>query len=167
LAAPMRPEVADSVTGEQFGAVLRYLRGMYPYVFVDTGSLLNDLTLAALDASDLVLLLITQDIPSIKNARLFLDLTDGLGISRNQIILVMNRFDKRRSITPERVKDNFKKEVSTIIPLDEKLVVPAMDRGEPFVLRNSNNPVSKAISELAGIVVTTLKSQAPTQIETA
>jgi pilus assembly protein CpaE len=165
LAAPMRPEHADSVTGEQFGAVVRYLSRMYPYVLVDTGSLLNDLTLAALDAADLVLLVITQDIPAIKNARLFLDLADGLGISRAQIMLVMNRFDKRRNITPERVRDNFKKEVAAIIPLDEKLVVPAMDRGEPFVLRNGASPVAKAISDLAASVVTALKTQVSSQIE--
>ncbi|MCL5428697.1 MAG: response regulator [Chloroflexi bacterium] len=165
LAAPMRPEHADQVSGEQFGSVVRYLSRMYPYVLVDTGSLLNELTLAALDASDLVLLLITQDIPSIKNARLFLDLADGLGISRNQIMLVMNRYDKRRTITAERVKENFKKEIEAIIPLDEKLVVPAMDRGEPFILRNSTSPTAKAIFELGNLVITKLKALVPAQVE--
>ena len=165
LAAPMRPEYADQVSGEQFGSVVRYLSRMYPYVVVDTGSLLNDFTLAALDASDLVLLLITQDIPAIKNARLFLDLADGLGISRDQIVLVMNRYDKRRTITPERVKENFKKEIEAIIPLDEKLVVPAMDRGEPFILRSGTSPTSKAISELGNLVITKLKAVAPAQTE--
>jgi len=165
LAAPMRPEYADQVTGEQFGLVVRYLSRMYPYVLVDTGSLLNDYTLSALDASDLVLLLITQDIPSIKNARLFLDLADGLGLSRNNIVLVMNRYDKRRTITPEKIKDNFKKEIEAIIPLDEKLVIPAMDRGEPFILRSTTNPTSKAISDLASLVITKLKSVTPVQVE--
>jgi pilus assembly protein CpaE len=122
------------------------------------------MTLAALDAADLIVLVLNQDIPSIKNARLFLDLADGLGISRDQIILVMNRFDRRRNITPERVKENFKKDVASIIPLDERLVVPAMDRGEPFILRNLSNPTSKAIIDLARLVVTTLKARVP-QIE--
>jgi pilus assembly protein CpaE len=167
LAAPMRPEYADNVTGEQFGSVVRYLARMYPYVLVDTGSTLNDLTLAALDAANLVLLVITQDIPAIKNARLFLDLADGLGISREQIVLVMNRFDKRRNITPERVRDNFKKDVSAIIPLEEKLVVPAMDRGEPFVIRNLGIPIGKSISDLAGTVISKLKAQVPSQSESA
>jgi len=165
LAAPMRPEYADSVSGEQFADVVRYISRMFPYVLVDTGSLLNDLTLAALDVADLVILMMTQDIPSIKNARLFLDLADGLGISRNQIMLVMNRYDKRRSITPERVKDNFKKDIDAIIPLDEKLVVPAMDRGEPFLLRNSASPTAKAISDLAELVITKLKAAIPAQVE--
>ncbi|MCW5873368.1 MAG: response regulator [Anaerolineales bacterium] len=165
LAAPMRPEQADAVGGDQFGSVVRYLSRMYPYVLVDTGSILNDLTLAALDAASLVVLVITQDIPSIKNARLFLDLAEGLGLSRDQIVLVMNRFDKRRSITPERVRDNFKKDVAAVIPLEEKLVVPAMDRGEPFVLRNGSAPVAKSVADLATLLVTRLKAQVPNQIE--
>jgi pilus assembly protein CpaE len=165
LAAPMRPEYADQVSGDQFGSVVRYLSRMYPYVVVDTGSLLNEYTLSALDASDLVLLVINQDIPSIKNARLFLDLADGLGIMRSNIVLVMNRFDKRRSITPEKVKENFKKEIESIIPLDEKLVVPAMDRGEPFILRNANNPTSNAITDLASLIVTKLKAVMPAEVD--
>jgi pilus assembly protein CpaE len=164
LAAPMRPEYADQVSGDQFGSVVKYLSRMYPYVVVDTSSLLNELTLSALDASDLVVLVITQDIPSIKNARLFLDLADGLGISRGQIVLAMNRYDKRRSITPERVRDNFKKEIEALIPLDERLVVPAMDRGEPFILRNSASPTSKAISDLANLVITKLKAVVPARV---
>lgn len=165
LAAPMRPEYADAVSSEQFAEVVRYISRMFPYTLVDTGSLLNDLTLAALDVADLVILMMTQDIPSIKNARLFLDLADGLGISRNQIMMVMNRYDKRRSITPERVKDNFKKDIDAIIPLDEKLVVPAMDRGEPFLLRNSTSPTAKAVSDLAELVITKLKAAIPAQVE--
>lgn len=167
LAAPMRPELADSVSGPQLGAVVQYLARMYPYVVVDTSSLLNELTLAVLDATDLLVLLITQDIPSIKNARLFLDLADGLGITRDRIMLVMNHYDKRRSITPERVRDNFKKDVDLVIPVDEKLIVPAMDRGEPFVLRGANNPSAKAIQELAGKVIAKLKSMLQSEMQNA
>lgn len=166
LAAPMRPELADTVTGDQFRSLVGYLSRMFPYVVVDTSSLLNELTLAALDAANLILLVVTQDIPAIKNARLFLDLADGLGISRDQVMLVMNRYDKRRAITVERVSDNFKKEIPVIIPVEERLVVPAMDRGEPFVLRNSTSPAVRAIQDLAETVVSKLKARIPSQIET-
>lgn len=166
LAAPMRPENADSVSGAQLGSVVRYLSRIYPYVVVDTSSMLSDYTLAVLDATDLLILLITQDIPSIKNARLFLDLADGLGIPRDQILLVLNRFDKRRSISPERVRDNFKKDVDIVIPVDERVVVPAMDRGEPFMLRGANNPTGKAFLDLAAKVAMKIKSMPQSQAQT-
>jgi pilus assembly protein CpaE len=165
LAAPMRPEHADTVTGAQFGSVVRYLSRMYPYVIVDTSSLLTDITLSALDSSDLILLVTTQDIPSIKNARLFVDVADALGISSRQILLVMNCYDRRRNITVDRVQNNFKKEFSGIIPLDEKLVVPAMDRGEPFIIRNAGSPTASAILSLRDNVLEVLKTFEATEVE--
>jgi pilus assembly protein CpaE len=149
LAAPPRPEQAENVTGEQFSRILRYIKSQHAYVLVDTDSSLNDITLAAIDVADLIVLVTTQDIPSIKNVRLFLDLMDALGLNRQQIVLVMNRFDKRRSITPDRVSDISKQEVVAVLPVDERLVVPAMDRGVPFIIQNQNNSVSKGIQQLA------------------
>ena len=93
LAAPPRPEHAENVTGDQFLNVLQYLRRLYAYIVVDTTSTLTDITLAALDAADAIILITTQDIPAIKNARLFLDLLDVLKINRRQVLFVMNRFD--------------------------------------------------------------------------
>lgn len=165
LAAPMRPEQADSISGEQFASILEFLRGMYPYVIVDCSSLLTDVTLAALDASDLVLLVTSQDIPSVKNARLFLDVADALGIIDEQILVVMNRYDKRRNITPERVQKNFKKEIAAVIPLDEKLIIPSMDRGEPFAMKGPGNPAVDAIFELRDKVLETLRNQQNTEVE--
>ena len=74
LAAPQRPEQAEKLSTQQFSAVVNYLRQMYSYVVVDTSSILTDIILAAVDLSDVVVLVTTQDIPAIKNARLFLDL---------------------------------------------------------------------------------------------
>jgi pilus assembly protein CpaE len=67
-------------------------------------------------------LLTTQDIPAIKNARLFFDLLGALDISRQRVVFVMNRFDKRIGITPEKVGESFKHEVSAVLPFEEKIV---------------------------------------------
>lgn len=149
LAAPPRPENAESVSGEEFGKVIRFLTQIYSYVIVDASTMLTDITLASLDASDLIVLLTTQDIPAVKNVRLFLDLVDALGIERERILMTMNRFDKRRSITPERISENFKQEFAAVIPLEEKLVVPAMDRGVPFMLQTKTHPVARGVLKLA------------------
>lgn len=149
MAAPPRPEQAENVRGEEFARVLQYLKKLYKYILVDTDSSLNGITLSILDIADLIILVTSQDIPSIKNVRLFLDLIDALGIDRNQLIMTMNRFDKRRSITPERVSDISKQEVVTAIPMDERLVIPAMDRGIPFLIQNRTEPVSKGVINLA------------------
>ena len=149
LAAPSRPEYAEKVSSGQFMKVLEYLRQMYSYVIVDTATLLTDVTLAAIDVSDLVVLVTTQDIPSIKNCRLFLDLSQTLGIDRERILFVMNRFDKRINITPDRVTENLKQEVVAVIPLDEATVTKAVNRGIPFVLDSKNQPAARGVFSLA------------------
>ncbi|MGZ9221112.1 MAG: AAA family ATPase [Anaerolineales bacterium] len=149
LAAPGRPEFAEKVSSNQFVKVLEYLRQMYAYVIVDTASYLTDATLSAIDVSDLVVLVTTQDIPSIKNCRLFLDLLQTLGIERDRILFVMNRYDKRINITPERVTENLKQEVVSVIPLDEATVTKAVNRGVPFVLESKNQPAARGVFSLA------------------
>ncbi len=149
LAAPSRPEQAEKVSSAQFSKVLEYLSQMYAYVIIDTASFLTDVTLAAIDISDLIVLVTTQDIPSIKNCRLFLDLLQTLGVERNRILFVMNRYDKRINITPERVAENLKQEVALSIPLDEPTATKAVNRGVPFVLDNKSQPVSRGVYMLA------------------
>lgn len=153
LTAPSRPEFAENVTGDQFRQIINYLRQLYSYVVVDTSSSLTDIVLSAIDISSLVVLVVTQDIPSINNSRLFLDLADVLGINRENLIFIMNRYDKRIAITPEKVGENLRQDIVAVIPTDERTVVPSVNRGVPFVLtaKGRGNQISRAIFELAEI----------------
>lgn len=164
LAAPMKPEQADMVSGEQFSKVLRYLRNIYSYVIVDTASSLQNITASAIDNSDLLILITTQDIPSIKNSRLFLDEIDALGFDRKHIIFVMNKFDKRIGITPEKVSENLKQEITAVIPFEERVIV-SVNRGIPFLLVDKSRPLSRSILSLAEEVrkrISELESQPET-----
>jgi pilus assembly protein CpaE len=154
LTAPSRPEYAENVSGDQFNKIINYLRQLYSYVIVDTSSSLTDVVLSAMDSSNLVILIVTQDIPSINNSRLFLDLADVLDINRNNVIFIMNRYDKRIAITPEKVGENLRQDIVAVLPTDEKAVVPSVNRGVPFVLnkKGRSSQITKAIFELAEIV---------------
>jgi pilus assembly protein CpaE len=149
LAAPNRPENAEKVSSGQFAKMLEYLTQLYSYVIVDTSPILTDLILATIDVSDIIVLVTTQDIPAIKNCRLFLDLLQNLGIRRERIMFIMNRFDKKVNITPDRVADNLKQEVALVIPVDETTAVKAVNRGVPFMLDSKNQPVARGVLSLA------------------
>ena len=149
LTAPARPEDAESVNGEQFTKVLNIFRKLFSYVVVDTPSALNDVTIGALDCSDLIILVTTQEIPAIKNARLFLDLAYALQLDKRRILFVMNRYDKRIGITPEKIGESFKHEIVSVIPFDERTVVPSVNRGIPFMLGDRSRPISRSFLTLA------------------
>jgi pilus assembly protein CpaE len=151
LAAPTKPEQGDAVSGEQFAKMLQFLKSVYSYVIVDTTSALNEVTLAAIDSSDILLLVTTQDIPSIKSMRLFLDVADAFGMDRTRIVFVMNKFDKRIGITPEKVGDNLKQPILAVIPFEERVIV-SVNKGIPFLLADKSRPLSKSILSLAEII---------------
>ena len=49
----------------------------------------------------------------------------------------------------ERVGDNLKQPVKAVIPLDDKVVVPAANRGVPFIMENKTQPSGRGILALA------------------
>jgi pilus assembly protein CpaE len=152
LAAPLRPEHADKIAPDQFVKVLQFMQRIYSYVVVDTSSHLTDVILSAIDMSDAIVLVTTQEIPAIKNLRLILDLLTTMGIGKERIVFAMNRYDKRIGITPERVSENLKHEIAAVIPLDEKVAVNAVNRGVPFLVDNKSQPIGRGIYSLAETV---------------
>lgn len=152
LPAPNKPEYAEKVTGDQFSKVLEYLTRLFTYVIVDSSSTLTDPILAAMDVCDLVILVTSQEIPSLKSVRLFLDLADGLNINRQRILFVMNRFDRRINILPEKISESFKHEILAVIPSEDRVILPSINRGSPFMLGDRTRPICRSFLSLAEVV---------------
>ncbi|HVM73015.1 MAG TPA: response regulator [Anaerolineales bacterium] len=148
LASPSRPEHGEKVNPEQFTKLLQYLRQLYAYIIVDTSTYLNDVTLSVLDVAEAVVLVTVQDIPSIKNDRLFLDLLMTLNIPPEKVVLVMNKYDKRITILPEKIGENLKQPVEAVIPRDDNTVIPSVNRGVPFMLDNKTQPAARGVYTL-------------------
>jgi len=144
---PPRPEEADYVTEDQFSRVLEFLRGLYPYVIVDTGHHLTDATISAIRVSDIIVLITTQDIPSIARTRRFLDFLYTIEVDYQKILLIINQYDKRIGITEDKISEVLNIEVSAALPVDKATVIPSINRGAPFMLRKENisKPIAKEI----------------------
>ncbi len=136
ILAPCRPERAELVTGPQFSQIITYLSTIFSYVIVDTAHRLNDITLAALDISDLIIVLTSQDIPSIARVKKFFDLVPLLNLNPQRIMVAMNLFDQRIRLDPEKAGQAIGQPVSAVIPAASEVAVAAANRGEPFMLSN-------------------------------
>jgi len=164
LAAPPRPEMADEVHADQVRKVLQYLKGHYAYVVVDTHSTMDDVTLAVLESSDLVIAVATPDIPAIKDARLLFDLLGVLEIPKDRIFFVMNRMDRKTGITPEAVAENLRRPVDGEIPVDYATVTSSINKGVPLMLGDKSRPPAKNFLDLIGSVKQRLVAE-PAPIE--
>ena len=149
IAAPARPEQAESVQGTQISKVIQFLSSVFQYVVVDTSANLTESTIGAIDASDIVILIGAPDLPTIKNLRIFFDLGEALNLTPQKVVLIMNRMDKRYGISAEKVADLLKQPIIAQIPLDDRVVPLSTNNGEPFILQDRTKPVARSILELA------------------
>jgi len=136
IIAPPGLEQSENLGDEQFFAVLEYLRDLYPYVILNASSHLSNASLTALEMSNLIILLITQDLPAITKVGKFLDTLNLLKIDSRRVLVVLNLYDKQQEIQPEIIGKTIRQPVAAIIPKDERLVLSSINKGLPFMLRS-------------------------------
>jgi pilus assembly protein CpaE len=149
LLAPPSPELAETVTPAVAKRALEVLRGRYDLVIVDCASSFSDATLAILDIADTIFTVLTLEITSIKNMRLFLEVADQLGYPDDKVQLVLNRADSALGIRVADVEHSIGRKIDHTIVSDGRSVVYALNRGVPFFTSNREAQVSQDILRLA------------------
>jgi pilus assembly protein CpaE len=149
LLAPPSPELADTITAEHLTRILTRLRSGFDLVVVDVPSVLNDTTLPLLDASDVILCMLTLEITCIKNVRHFLQLADRLGYPPTKVQLLINRADAEYGIRVAEVEESLDRRIAHSIMSDWRRSLSALNRGQPLV---SSAPKSRVSRDLDKIV---------------
>jgi pilus assembly protein CpaE len=152
LLAPPSPETAEMITASGVKKVLERLRADHDLVVVDCTSYFNDTT-AILDAADVILTMLSLEITSIKNMRLFLEVAEQLGYEKGKVRLVLNRADSALGIRVADVEHSIGRKVDETVVSDGRSVVYALNRGVPFFLSNREAQVSQDILRLARSVM--------------
>jgi pilus assembly protein CpaE len=153
LLAPPSPEMAELITPAGVKRVIEALRLTHELVVVDCTAFFNDTTLAILDSADTILTMLSLEITSIKNMRLFLEVADQLGYEGGKVRLILNRADSALGIRVTDVEHSIGRKVDETIVSDGRSVVYALNRGVPFFLSNREAQVSQDILRLARSVV--------------
>jgi pilus assembly protein CpaE len=153
LLAPPSPEMAETITPVIVKQVLDLLRHSHDLVVVDCTAFFNDTTLAILDSADVILTMLSLEITSIKNMRLFLEVAEQLGYESGKVRLVLNRADSTLGIRVADVEHSIGRKIDETIVSDGRSVVYALNRGIPFFVSNREAQVSQDILRLARSVV--------------
>ena len=148
LAAPREADSADDIEAEHVFQVLEILRGRYEYVVVDPQHTFDSITLAALDQSDEILLVLTLDIPAIRSTQRALKIFDRLGYPRHKLHVVVNRFSKQIDLELRQVERFLGERVTGYVQSDYKTAVNSINLGQPLV---ESDPQSKIATELRQI----------------
>ncbi len=157
LLAPLQPEYADLVTAEHLKNVLEVLRHYADIVIVDTPASFNDHVLALLDQTDIVLLIGTMDIPSVKNVKLCLQTLQSLQYPDDKIALTINRADENVGLKQNEIEQALNRQAVVTIPTDKRVPL-SINKGTPIALEAPKSPAARALIKLAEYLVKRLKT---------
>lgn len=149
LLAPPSPEMSELITEQTIVALLNKMRQMFDVVIVDMYSSLENTVLSTLDESDLVVLVTTPEIPSIKSSRLFFEVTEALGYPPSKTQLILNKASRASGIRAVDIENSIKQKVVAQFPLEEKVVTTAVNQGVPYIMAGGNNTLIQATISFA------------------
>ncbi|HXQ95393.1 MAG TPA: AAA family ATPase [Candidatus Acidoferrales bacterium] len=149
LLAPPRIEMADMVTARDVEKVLSLLRRVYDASVVDLPTGLGDLTLAFLDASDVVLQVVTYDSTTLRNTVSVGETFRAIGYPASKIQYVLNRADWSGGLDPGVLRAAIGREPDHTVVSDGRLVTEANNQGVPFVLATPDAEISADVRRMA------------------
>lgn len=149
LCAPAKPQWADQIPAGGMQRVLTLMKGRFRYILLDLSSRISDVTLMALDMADLTLLIITQEVPYLRDANLFLDMVAETNYPMEKLRLILNRYDDRIEPSRVEIQKALQREIWWCIPNQGPVAMEAINRGQPFVLTHPHSPIARSIVGLS------------------
>jgi len=152
LSAPLEPSLADEVSTQVVVKTIGMLKRMFDYIVIDTAPFLDEPVLSILERSDVVLLVVDMDLPSVKNAKLALDTLRLIKFPFEKIKLILNRVNSKARLDIDELERSLGLEVQAAISSD-KLVPRAVNEGEPVVSLYPRSRVARDLRSVARLAV--------------
>jgi pilus assembly protein CpaE len=149
LLAPPRVEMHEMLSVRDVDKVLGIMRRVYPVIVVDTPASVGEMVMAFLDASDLVIEIVTYDSTTIVNTRAMADAFRMIGYPPTKVRYLLNRADSTGGIDPAAMAEALGREPEFSLISDGRLVVESNNQGVPFVLADPSARISADMAALA------------------
>ncbi len=152
IAQPLDLTAADSIRADDVLRILSTAADAYQYLVVDCGGRLDAATRTVSLAADLLLLVCTPDVPSVRNAWRRLQLLQRQGVDLDKIRLVLNRWDGGRTVSELDVEANLGIPVAATISSDDGHCMAAVNNGNLLRDVSRRSPASRDISNLISLI---------------
>jgi pilus assembly protein CpaE len=148
LVAPVQPDAKETIPASLVGKMLRLLKSRFDCVVVDTAPAFDEHVLQSFDESDMLLIVTTLDVPTLKNVKMVTETLDLLNIPSAKRCLILNRADEKVGLTADKVESTLKMKILRSIPSSTD-VPTSTNVGDPILRSSPRHPVSQAITALA------------------
>lgn len=134
---------------EKLQKLVPFIREHYKYVVVDLSRGMDRHLVSVIAPASYVYLVTQQNIAAIKNCnQIVKSLGFEFGIQREQIGVLVNRFERGQSIKLKDIESAVGNLSVHTIPNDFKVALESANLGKPFILTRKGNAMSKAIAKL-------------------
>jgi len=154
VCAPKSPEYAEYVSPRNIETMINTMRPFYDYILIDTAPVFSDITMAAIENSNLILLISVQDISTLRNTKIALNILESLQ-QKEKIELVINRLTKGL-ISLKDMQRVLNEPIKNTIAFDYKTAMTAHNKGIPIVLDSPKSVIVKDLRKLANYLVNTI-----------
>lgn len=141
---------ADRITGDDVAKMLEVLTAHLDFIVADLPHDFSPRTLAALDASDQILLVFQQDISVIQSTLKVLQFFRELGYAKDKVRLILNRSTRNGDLSTEDLVRVFQQPVFAALSNDYKVLLQCINEGRPVDMIHGESPFCKNVRELAG-----------------
>lgn len=136
---------ASQINPEALGKSLKAMTAMFAVTVIDAGSELNDLALKALEASTMIIMVVTPDLLAVNQTRrMYSDLVTML-FPKDMIQIVMNQYQKGHPVTHDTVARQIGKPVFSVIPKDDQSCIAALNRSTPVLVSAKNSAFASGV----------------------
>jgi len=149
LPAVLRPQQLPYLDLAGLRDVFTLLDKDYDYIIVDAGKSFNDVSAAALNQANLILLVITPDVLSIFQSKWAFDMLQNWHFPLSMMKIVLNRAESLSSISWQEIRVNLPVDIIAHIPSEGKIVGQAINRGVPVVVDYPRGKSTLAFNKLA------------------
>jgi pilus assembly protein CpaE len=148
LPAPLHPTEWRNLTPQHIEKIVEMLAQGHDWVVVDTPGTFNEIIAMTLEMADIILLVTSMDIASIKDTALALEMLRAAEVSEDKVKLVINHSTSANSLREEDVERVLEYQVTWRIPHDYN-VASANQLGIPIVTAKPYARVSRSINDIA------------------
>ena len=152
IADPLNIDNSKDITAEQITNLLTVLKKTFSYIVIDIGTNIDSKTIAALDSSDLILLIAIVNLPAIRSTQRCMELFNKLGYSNDKIKLVLNRYMENEEIKTSDIEEVVKQKVYWKIPNNYLTMMSAINKGVPVNEINAESNVAVNYKDFASKV---------------
>ena len=135
LPSPLTARDLEGVTKQRISATMKLLQSQYEHVLLDLGNSMTPLAQAGLGVCDEVVVVLTPEIPALRNAKRLLPLiSQSVSGGDRALRFVVNRYDSKVDIPLGQIRDTLGKDVAMTFPKVDEASTHAANVGRPMAL---------------------------------